>query len=584
MAAQPMTAGTRTLLAHTRPVAGKMLLATVLAALASVAELVPFWVLYRAISSLGDGVDGRELVELGVAAGVAGAIQVVLWSAAMYVSHVAAYEHLHRLRLALLDRLTRLPLGDVLGRRSSDLQRVVVDDVGKIELFVAHSVPELIASLVAWLVVTVWLLAIDPWLTLVTIAVVAISFAILMAGTRRSRMYLALTTAAANRLGRGLVDLVDGLLTLAVFDRSARVPRSLDHSIDDVADSNAEWLGRFAPFGTAYGVLIAAPAVLLVPIGGAMVVAGRAASDDLLLFLVIGLGYGAPIVRLRRIWFQLNTITFASGLIDGVLDAEAQPEPPQSVAPQRPGDRASIEFDRVSFSYGDTPTVHDVSFDVAPGSLTALVGPSGSGKSTIARLIGRFWDVDDGAVRVGGVDVRDRRIDDLLADVTFVFQDTFLFRDTVAANLRVGRPDATDDDLVTAARAANADEFIRSLPDGYETIVGAGGVRLSGGQRQRLAIARALLHDAPIVVLDEATAFVDPDSEAQVRQALQAITESRTVVVIAHRLTSVVEADQILVVDDGTIVLRGRHDELVAVDGRYRTLWDDWHAIDRVTP
>lgn len=555
-------------------------MASLLAAVASVVELIPFYLLYRAVVSLRDGVDGDELVRLGLAAGLAGAAQVALWAAAMYVSHVAAYEQLHGLRLQLLDRLTRLPLGEVVGRRSSDLQRVVVDDVGKIELFVAHSLPELVASVVAWVVVTVWLFSVDPLMTLATIVVVTVAFAILMAGTRRSRSYLARTTAAEMGLGRGLVDLVDGLLTLAVFDRSNRPPPSLDRAVDDVADSNAEWLGRFAPFGTAYGVLIAAPALLVVPIGGALVVSGRASADDLLLFLIIGLGYGAPIVRLRRIWFQLNTITYASGVIDQVLDADAQPEPATSA----PAEGASIEFDHVSFSYGDVPTINDVSFAVAPGSLTALVGPSGSGKSTIARLIGRFWDVDRGAVRIGGVDVRDRRLDDLLGDVTFVFQDTFLFRDSIAANLRAGRPHASDDEMVAAAVAANADEFVRSLPDGYDTIVGARGVWLSGGQRQRLAIARALLHDSPIVVLDEATAFVDPDSEALVRSALRAMTRHRTVVVIAHRLTSVVDADQILVVEGGTITQRGRHDELVAAPGTYRSLWDDWRSIERVAP
>lgn len=575
-----MTAGTRRLIGRTRRVGGRVALATALAAVASVVELIPFYLLYRAVVSLGNGVDGGELVRLGLAIGLAGAAQVVLWAAAMYVSHVAAYEHLHDLRLRLLDRLTRLPLGDVLGRRSSDLQRVVVDDVGKIELFVAHALPELVASIVAWVVVTVWLLSVDPRMTLATIAVVAVAFAILMGGTRRSRAYLARTTVAALDLGRGLVDLVDGLLTLAVFDRSGRTPPSLDRAIGEVADSNAEWLGRFAPYGTAYNVLIAAPALLVVPVGGALVLADRASADDFLLFLIIGLGYGAPIVRLRRIWFQLNTITFASGVIDQVLATEAQPEPEEST----PVDGASIEFDQVSFSYGDTPTITDVSFTVAPGTLTALVGPSGSGKSTIARLIGRFWDVDDGEVRVGGVDVRDRRLDDLLGDATFVFQDTFLFRDTIAANLRVARPDATDDELVDAAVVANADEFVRTLPDGYATPIGPGGVRLSGGQRQRLAIARAVLHDAPIVVLDEATAFVDPDSEALVRRSLRAMTEHRTVVVIAHRLTSVVDADQILVVDGGRVTQRGRHEDLVSAPGTYRTLWDDWHSIDRLAP
>jgi ATP-binding cassette, subfamily B, bacterial IrtA/YbtP len=581
VADRSITAGTRTLVGHTRPVAGLTAAASLLAAVSSVLELVPFLMLYLAIVDAAEGASGPDLVRFGVIAAVAGVLQVVLWAAAMYVSHIAAYEHLHRLRVRLLDRLTRLPLGRVTGRHSGDLQRVVVDDVGKIELFVAHSFPEMVASLVAWIVITTWLLVVDPVLTVSVVVVVAVAFGILMLGARRSGSYLARTTQASGRLSRALVDVVDGLFTLAAFDRSRRPPARLAVAIDDVADANAEWLGRFAPYGTAYALLIASPALLLIPVGGSMLVAGRADADDVLLFLVIGLGYGAPIARLRRIWFQLNSISYSAGVIDELLAGEEQVDVELDTAV--PAD-SSIVFEGVRFGYGAQPVIHGVDLTVPAGSLTALVGASGSGKSTMARLVGRFWDVDDGRILVGGVDVREMSIDRLLASVSFVFQDVFLFRDTVAANLRIGRPTASDDELRAAATAAHAHDFIVGLPDGYDTIVGTRGARLSGGERQRLAIARALLRDSPIVVMDEATAFVDPDSESVVRDSLRALSADRTVLVIAHRLTSVVDADQILVIDGGLVVERGTHGELIGADGSYAQMWADWQHLERTSP
>lgn len=572
-----LTSGTRTLVQHTRPVAVPTAMATVLAAVSSIVELVPFLMLYLAIVEVADGANSDELIRYGILAALAGAAQVVLWAGAMYLSHIAAYAHLHRLRIRLLDQLTTLPLGRVTGRHSGDMQRVVVDDVGKIELFVSHSLPEMVASLVAWFVITAWLLSVDPLLTLCVVAVVATAFVVLMIGSRRSGAYLARTTQASGRLARALVELADGLLTIAVFDRGSRPPARLREAVDEVADSNAEWLGRFAPYGTIYTVLIAAPALLLIPVGGLLMTSGRTDPNDLVLFLVIGLGYGAPIVRLRRIWFQLNTITYSSGVVDEMLQAESQPEP---LGP-RTAEGATVTFENVSFGYGESTVLHDVSFVVPAGSLTALVGPSGSGKSTIARLVPRFWDVDDGRVSIGGVDVRELPIERLLSSISFVFQDVFLFRDTIAANLRIGNRTATDDELVVAARAANAHDFIVAFPDGYETVVGTRGARLSGGQRQRIAIARALLHDAPIVVMDEATAFVDPDSEAIVRESLRVLSENRTVIVVAHRLTSIANADQILVIDDGQIAERGTHQSLLAEDGVYAQLWTDWEHLDR---
>lgn len=572
------TVGTRTLLKFARPVAGVMTWATILAAISSVLELLPFYFLYRAILVVLEGEAATALIGLGLAAGAAAALQTATWSAAMYVSHIAAYEQLHGLRVELMDRFTRLPLGEVGGRHSGDLQRVVVDDVFQLELFVSHTLPEFVSAVVSWAVVTIWLIAIDARLAIALGAVAAVAFVILLIGSRRTSAHLRATSEASGKLSRSLVELLDGLLTNAVLDRSGEPPRTLTDAVDDVAKTNSRWLGSFMPYGSAYLALMAVPTLLVIPVGGLLVLSGSTTPENFLFFIVIGLGYAAPIMRLRTIYFQLNRISYAAGVIDSVLKAEVQPD----VEAAPPAHSADIAFENVDFGYEDEQVLRDVSFECPTGSLTAIVGPTGAGKSTIARLAARFWDVDSGRVTLGGIDVRELPLNHLLNQVSFVFQNTFLFRDTIAANLRVGRPDASDSDLVAAARAANVHDVIERLPQGYQTPIGTRGVTLSGGERQRLAIARAILHDSPVVVLDEATAFVDPDSEAILREAIHALTIGRTVLVIAHRLSTIVDADQILVVSDGQIVQRGKHDELIEEEGLYGQLWNDWQRTDPV--
>ena len=414
-----------------------------LALVSSVLELAPFYFLYRAILVVAEGGEGAQLVTFGILAGVAAALQTVTWSGAMYVSHVAAYDQLHELRVELLNRLTRLPLGEVTGRHSGDLQRVVVDDVGKLELFVAHSFVEFVSAAVSWVIVTTWLAVVDYRLAAATAVVAAVAYAILLVGTRKSGEAIAETNAASGRLSRKLVEFLDGLLTTAVLDRSERPSRKLRSAVTDLADANARWYGRVDPHAAAYHVLNDAAILLVIPIGGVLLLRGGVEAGHLLLFAILGLGYGIPIQRLRRIYFLANKISYAAGVVDETLEAEIQPDAPGPA----PSHTSDLEFEDVCFGYDEREVLSGVSFRAPSGTLTAIVGQTGAGKSTLARLAARFWDVGSGSVRLGGIDVRDLPIDHLLSRVAFVFQDTFLFRDTIEANLRVGRPAATEEEV-----------------------------------------------------------------------------------------------------------------------------------------
>ena len=288
--------------------------------------------------------------------------------------------------------------------------------------------------------------------------------------------------------------------------------------------------------------------------------------------LLIGAGLAEAILPMMSLHHLVQKTRISIERIQQIL---AEPPLPEVPAPGRQPADASVVFEHVSFSYekADIPALQDVSFTAAPGTITALVGPSGAGKSTVARLIPRFWDVDTGRVRVGGTDVRDMTADTLMQQVAFVFQDTFLFATSIADNIRLGCPDASMDDVIAAARAAQAHDFISALPKGYETRAGERGTFLSGGQRQRITIARAILQNRPILVLDEATAFADPENEAALGRALSALMHGKTVLMVAHRLATIQNADQILVFDQGRLAERGQHDDLLQRHGVYARLW-----------
>lgn len=560
---------------------GQLALSGLLSAVGNAAGLIPYLVIYFiAVEVLGTPfaeVDAGWLWTLGGIALGAVVLKAAATGLALYVSHVAAYSILYDLRIALAEHMGRLPLGYFSTRTTGQIKKVIHEDVEQLEEGLAHMIPDLVGGLTVPILTAAVLFVVDWRLALATIAL--LPFAVGMYGWVAARSGIAQYNAINARINSAVIQYINGMKVLKTFMRADASFAQLRAVAEEM---RAYYSGSYAASIPALAVIFAvvrANLLLIVPLGVLFYLGGSLEITTFVLFLVLGMGFNRPIWTLFASYGTAAwQVSEASKHIGALLDAAPLSEP---AAPQAPRD-ASIVFDSVSFSYGgqeeggtdQTRVLNAVSFTIPAGSVTALVGPSGAGKSTIAKLIPRFWDVSGGQILLGGVDVRQIGTERLMEQVAFVFQDVFLFNDTVAANIRVGKPGASDAEVEVAARAARCHDFITELSQGYATPVGENGARLSGGQRQRLSIARAILKDAPVVVLDEATAFLDPENEAQIQAALAALVAAgKTVVIIAHRLSTITEVDQILVVDGGRIVARGTHPDLLRQSPIYRELW-----------
>ncbi|NLU78286.1 ABC transporter ATP-binding protein [Micromonospora sp. HNM0581] len=551
------------------------LAAAVLLAVAAVAcQLVPYLMAYRvAVELVSEATpDGDALIRYAVIALVAIAAGTALMGGALAISHISAYRLLHRLRQRIAERLGVLPLGEVTRRGSGGVGKLAMEDVERIEVFIAHMLPDAVAALTVVAATTVWLFVIDWRLALAAVAVVPLAMLGMRWATRGSGAWVAQWHGAGMAMNQAVTEFLHGIKAVKVFNRQTDTVARATDAVRRYVDAETQWGRAFLPGGAAYFTVMAANAAVVVPVGLLLYRDGAVDLPTLLLFLLLSLGYTAPLTKLTGYGSQLRQVRFGTDEIAKLLDTPELPDTGRRLPLGQP----AVELTDVSFAYHpDRDVLTGVSIKAEAGRVTAIVGPSGSGKTTVARLVSRFFDVSAGSVRVGGVDVREMAVDQLMDTVAVVFQDPFLFHDTVRANLTLGRPDLDDEAVQRAARAARCHDFILALPQGYDTVVGERGATLSGGERQRLSIARALLKDAPVVVLDEATASTDPENELWIQEAVANLAAGRTLLVIAHRLTTVRDADQIVVMSDGRVVETGRHDELLATGGTYAGLWAD---------
>lgn len=534
-------------------------------------QILPFFVMAQVIGKLLAG--NKDLAGYLIDCAVMAAfwlLRVLLHSLSTAQSHKATFAVLGNIRKQGLAKLAKMPLGDVQAKGSGELKNILVERVDSIEPTLAHAIPEMSSNAAVALATLIYLFVID-WrmalASLITFPLGMVFFMLMMAGYEKN---YARTVAATNTLNDTAVEYIGGIEVIKAFNQGKNSYAKFTDRVKANASYFYHWMKSCQMPVSLARAISPTTMITILPVGWLLYTGGSLPIETFITTIVLPLGIAGPLLAAMDFVDSLAKVGTIVGSVDAILNGAEQDHGETPAEFQGRG----IQLSHVSFGYhADKEVLHDVSLTIPAGTMTAFVGPSGSGKSTIAKLIAGFWDVTSGAITLGGQDLNRVPLKQLYDQVAFVSQDNYLFDESIRENIRMGRPAATDAEVEAVAKAAGCDAFIRSLEHGYDTVVGGGGAHLSGGERQRIAIARAMLKDAPIVVLDEATAYIDPENEAVVQQAVGKLVAGKTVLVIAHRLSTITGADQIVVVNGGRSQDVGTHGELLKNCPLYQEMW-----------
>jgi ATP-binding cassette subfamily B protein len=559
-----------------------MIFSSFFAVLSAAMALVPFVIIYLISIAMLDPPIQRDYVwKLVWLASGAVVLRFVFMYISAFLSHVAAFDILYGIRKQLTQHLAILPMGYFTNRTSGGIKKILNEDVEDIELFIGHHFPDLSAAIALPVMTLVYLFVTDWRLALVTIIPLPFAFVAQLATFSDRDKLMRQYHAALEKMNGIIVEYVRGMPVVKVFNQQVESFTRLKESVYAYRDFVNMWGRKSTPSWAAFTVIINTSLFFILPAGVWFYVKGTLEISTLLLFLLIGVGYTAPLMRVAHYGGLLRKINDGVKNIDAIF---SQPVCDTSDKPEVPVTH-DIELRDVNFSYGEKQVLKSVSFTTRENTITALVGPSGAGKSTIAHLILRLWDIKEGEILIGGMNINNIPLNELMNKIAFVFQDSFIFNDTVYENIRMGRKGATAKQVTEAAKAAQAHDFITSLPKGYWTVIGNGGTCLSGGECQRISIARAILKDAPIIILDEAISFADPENGSRIQNALSTLIAGKVVIVIAHRLSTITDVDQIVLLDQGTGMGKGTHGELLKTQSLYKRMWEshisaqDWEFI-----
>lgn len=550
----------------------RYLLAIILSVLGVACGLVPYFCAAKLIIGLLEG--GKDFAFYGMWCGIAAAgflLKSLLTIVSTNVSHTATFHALLDTRKQLVAKFSRMPMGTLLDTPSGEWKNIFVDRVEGLETPLAHLVPEMTANILVPIGIIIYLFVLDWRMALVSLITIPISFLCMMPIMKNYAKQYEGSVKVNKKMNNAIVEYINGIEVIKSFNQSASSYGKYANAVNDNAQYYYDWMKSCQWAVSAYKSIAPSVLISVLPIGVAFFAAGTISVATLITVIILSLGIVSPLLAASDQIDNLAIIGTVIGQVTDILDSPELVRPTESIVIKG----REIKLDNVSFSYHNDgkKAIENINLTIRPSTVTALVGPSGSGKSTITKLIAGYWDVSGGSITLGGKDVRQIPQKQLSDQISYVSQDNYLFDDTIRENIRLGKKGATDEEVEKAAKDAGCDRFIRRLENGYDTRVGGAGGHLSGGERQRIAIARAMLKDAPIVILDEATSYIDPENEAIVQTAVSKLVQGKTLIVIAHRLSTITDSDQIVVMKDGRISAIGTHEDLLENSPIYKEMW-----------
>ena len=554
-----------------KPYHGKFIGSIILAVLGVACQMVPYFCVAHIVTLMLSGEQDFSSYMTACIVTLCGYLgKVVFANISTVISHTATYYTLRDLRENITEKLARVPMGTILDTPSGQYKTTIVDRVEGMEPTFAHLLPEMTANVLVPIVIVVYLFILDWRMALLSLVTLVVGLVVMSAGMKNYPVKWEGAVKAGKQMTDAIVEYIGGIEVVKAFSQSAGSYKKYSDAVNYNANYYVDWMRENQKTMSAYNAILPSVLICVLPCGFSFWLSGSLELSTFLSIVIFSLGLVGPIIAAFTFTDDLAVLGTNVEEISQLLNAEELNHKETPIKLEDTG----ISLRSVSFSYdGTTEVLHDVNLAIHPGTMTALVGPSGSGKSTVAKLIAGYWDVTSGSITLGGHELKDMPLSEIADQISYVSQDNYLFNRSIRENIRMGRPSATDAEVEQAAKQSGCDAFIRKMDNGYDTVVGSAGSHLSGGERQRIAIARAMLKNAPVVILDEATAYIDPENEALVQKAISTLTVGKTLIVIAHRLSTIVGADNIVVVKDGTIHAQGTHEKLLETCPLYRDMW-----------
>ena len=547
-------------------------LSAVFGVLSALCSFVPYIMVYQTLLFLFEGnADTGLALRYGIIAASAIVGKFVFSIISGTFSHLGAFNTLYNVRTRISRHIAKVNLGFFTNHTSGEIKKVIIEDVERIEKFLAHQIPDITSALCVPVIVFIYLLTVNVPMAFCLLAPVIIGLVIQGIAMAVTGKQMSAYHRLLGKLNSAIMQFINGMPVMKTYNMTAE---SYSEYSDTVTEYNTFWKQSTRDQGYTYGVFVAlveSGILFALPVGGFLYFSGSLLVQEYLFFMVMSMVFLSSLLNLMNLAMMFNQIMSGMSRIQTIMDLPCTTE---GKATFEKGQEHSVSFEHVTFRYDKTDVLHDVNLTLPAGSLTAFVGASGAGKTTAAQLIPKFWEAAEGAVKIDGINITQIKTENLMELVSFVFQETFMLSDSIYQNIAIGDENAVREQVEAAAKAAQIHEFIMSLPNGYDTKLGDDGVKLSGGEKQRVCIARAILKDAPVIVFDEATSYTDIENEHKIQLALANLLKGKTTVMIAHRLHTIVEADQICVFHRGRIEETGTHKQLLAADGRYSKMWD----------